>query len=902
MRETGFIKQNKEKWIEFEKHLLQGKKDPDKLSSQFIQVTDDLSYSRTFYPNRSVRVYLNNVAQKVFHSIYKARSKRWSRFKEFWKDELPQIVYDSRKQLLLSFVVFTISIGIGVLSSIFNPEFPRQILGDAYIEMTNANIEKGDPMAVYKEWSEMDMLLGITLNNLLVAALTFVMGIFFSVGTIGIMIVNGIMIGCFQYFFYERGLFLDSFLTIWLHGTLEISAIVIAGGAGLTLGNGIVFPGTYTRGQAFRIAAQRGMKIMMGIMPIICFAAIIESFITRYTGVPAIVKALLIAISALFIITYFVIIPYLKAKQGFKKLIVEAKLPPSPDDHIRTDVVKDSGEVFKDSFVIIRRISGKMLPWIVLLFTCYAVAYSFLFASDTTYRFSLHVMYWGLVENAFDYFADVSHYFDYTKRILLAPANPLTFSLIAMVFFYHFKKEMGQKDLKFTWNYFFGNFWKPFIVGAVISSLFFLPLNGACWLAVLFMPIFLVWLVIMHGEKMNVFASLGRAFNYCFGSFGRVYGIYMILLLVSILSMSVISAPQIVWFVFEVLYWFIDIEGEVYWNFFVAFFTLVSFIALGMILILFLAAYAVQFHTLREIREANALRKRVETIGLPKPKRSVIYSLILLISLGTSAPAIALRAQQSEEEIELLIDSLQEAAQVLTDSTYYSEYYQDSSWYDEQDKKLQNYREYYRSDQGKNTMREEDWKKAVQGIDYTEWEEEQIKQEVNKENKSSSESGGGGLFSAGFAQVFLFALAALLIGVVLMLLIRNNILKGNKNIKKKRVFSVEEAEENIHESDLERLLREYLLKGDFRSCIRVYYLMVLRELSEKEWIRWKKDKTNREYLVEMRTRPVHKGFLELTRAFEYAWYGDAEVPEKDFKLIQPHFAGMIEVVKNSEET
>ena len=71
MRETSFIKQNKDKWKEFEHDLNKENADPDKLSDLFIQITDDLSYSRTFYPNRSVRVYLNNIAQQIFYSIYK---------------------------------------------------------------------------------------------------------------------------------------------------------------------------------------------------------------------------------------------------------------------------------------------------------------------------------------------------------------------------------------------------------------------------------------------------------------------------------------------------------------------------------------------------------------------------------------------------------------------------------------------------------------------------------------------------------------------------------------------------------------------------------------------------------------------------------------------------------------
>ena len=71
MRETHFIKQNKDKWKEFERILEFKEKDPDKLNDLFVQITDDLSYSRTYYPNRSVRVYLNNLAQQIFYSIYK---------------------------------------------------------------------------------------------------------------------------------------------------------------------------------------------------------------------------------------------------------------------------------------------------------------------------------------------------------------------------------------------------------------------------------------------------------------------------------------------------------------------------------------------------------------------------------------------------------------------------------------------------------------------------------------------------------------------------------------------------------------------------------------------------------------------------------------------------------------
>ncbi|MFT6148606.1 MAG: hypothetical protein ACJAUH_001292, partial [Saprospiraceae bacterium] len=217
MRETKFIEQNKQKWREFERTLESNKKDPDKLSDLFVQITDDLSFSRTFYPNRSVRVYLNHLAQKVFYNIYKNRKTKGRKFLRFWTDDLPQIMFEARKDLLIAFVLFLFAFAIGAVSTYMNPEFPRVILGDMYVDMTIENIKNGDPMAVYKNDNELISALSITQNNLRVAFFTFVGGVFFMIGTIGVMLYNGIMVGAFQMFFamQDSYAFKESLLTIW---------------------------------------------------------------------------------------------------------------------------------------------------------------------------------------------------------------------------------------------------------------------------------------------------------------------------------------------------------------------------------------------------------------------------------------------------------------------------------------------------------------------------------------------------------------------------------------------------------------------------------------------------------------------------------------------------------------
>lgn len=310
MKEITFLKQNADKWQQFESLIsTKGRSNPDLLADLFIQLTDDLSYSKTHYPKAKTTQYLNSLAAKVHQEIYKNKKEKSNRIITFWKYELPFIFKNSHKQLLYSFIIFSVAMLIGALSSAYDDTFVRLIMGDTYVNMTLENINKGDPMAVYKKMNEVDMWLAITLNNVYVSFLCFAMGLLFSLGTGYMLFANGVMLGAFQYFFYTKGLLLQSALVIWIHGTLEISAIVIAGCAGLTLGNSFLFPGTYSRKESFVRGAKQGVKIIVGLVPIFILAAFLEGFVTRHTEMPMWLSLLIIGSSAAFIIWYFIIYP-----------------------------------------------------------------------------------------------------------------------------------------------------------------------------------------------------------------------------------------------------------------------------------------------------------------------------------------------------------------------------------------------------------------------------------------------------------------------------------------------------------------------------------------------------------------------------------------------------------------
>lgn len=318
MREAAFVKQNRDKWQQIDSQTQNRSIPAETLADSFIELTDDLSYARTFYPRSQTVRYLNQLTARYFISIYKYRKKSKGRFLRFWKEELPLIMYEYRKNMLYSFLFMFAGVLLGIFSLQQESHFANLILGPSYVNMTLENIENDDPMAVYKDSHKEAMFFGIATNNIRVAFLAFIFGIIFSAGTVYILFANGVMLGVFQYFFYTKGLLATSAVTIWMHGTLEISAIIIAGGAGLILGNSLLFPGSYKRSTILLKAVKDSLKVVVGLIPVFIVAAFIESYLTRLTESPLYFKLIVIGLSALFIIWYFIYYPYIvnKRKNG----------------------------------------------------------------------------------------------------------------------------------------------------------------------------------------------------------------------------------------------------------------------------------------------------------------------------------------------------------------------------------------------------------------------------------------------------------------------------------------------------------------------------------------------------------------------------------------------------------
>lgn len=316
MKEIVFVKRNSGKWKKTETLLTGGLHvNPDELYDLYVGLNDDFSYATTFYPDSDTARYLNNLTIQIHQAIYKNKKIESKRFSTFWKRDYPLLFWENRRYFWYALIIFLTSALVGAVSTAIDLNFPRTILGDYYVNQTLENIGKGDPLAVYKQANELPMFLGITINNIRVAFFAFVCGVFFSVGSGFILLKNGIMLGCFQYFFYRYGLLGESFLTIYIHGTLELFSIVVAGGAGMAIGNSILFPGTYTRMVSFQRGAVTGLKIVVGVIPLFIVAGFLEGFVTRHTEVPDLVRLAIIVLSLVFIIWYFFLYPKYQLKK-----------------------------------------------------------------------------------------------------------------------------------------------------------------------------------------------------------------------------------------------------------------------------------------------------------------------------------------------------------------------------------------------------------------------------------------------------------------------------------------------------------------------------------------------------------------------------------------------------------
>lgn len=207
----------------------------------------------------------------------------------------------------------------------------------------------------------------------------------------------------------------------------------------------------------------------------------------------------------------------------------------------------------------------------------------------------------------------------------------------------------------------------------------------------------------------------------------------------------------------------------------------------------------------------------------------------------------------------------------------------------------------------------EQWASAKEGIRYSS-EARRAAEEKNR-RQSSTESGGGEApppprqsqpwidSQLADALVKLLFFIAIAVGIAFLVRYLLGLQQGPRNEKirpsgSSAAIDLERIEEELHEAELDDYIQRAVNDGNYRLAIRLYYLSVLKELSLRELLIWKKDKTNRQYWQELSQVPeLQTAFAQVTRIFEHYWYGNHEMDAENYAAVVPYFQRLEQQIK-----
>jgi uncharacterized membrane protein SpoIIM required for sporulation len=183
------------------------------------------------------------------------------------------------------------------------------LIQPGYLEATQQYIDEKNPFGIYESGNPFLSWIWIMINNIIVALRDFAAGILCGIPSLYMLCKFGLMVGAFDEIFAARGFGIQFFLVVFVHGTLEITAYIITGAAGIVMGKSFLFPGTIKRLDAFKRGAKDGVKMVIGLLPVFILAAFFEGLFTRLYNDFSVLTTIIVSLSVAFVVWYFVIYP-----------------------------------------------------------------------------------------------------------------------------------------------------------------------------------------------------------------------------------------------------------------------------------------------------------------------------------------------------------------------------------------------------------------------------------------------------------------------------------------------------------------------------------------------------------------------------------------------------------------
>jgi uncharacterized membrane protein SpoIIM required for sporulation len=242
----------------------------------YRQIAGDLSALRQERSARNLEAELNQLLGQAHGIIYSRRKTDVFDVWRFFSQEYPRLFRQLLPFTLTSLMLFLAGAVVGSLLTVVRPEFEHHFLGPAMtqtIERHQMWTESVNSMAPQASSA-------IMTNNLAVTFTVFAAGITAGVGTLYMIIWNGVLLGVISTACHQAHMSVKLWSFVAVHGSLELPAIIIAGGAGLRLAYGLLFPGIYSRRHSLAVAGSESVRLVSGVVPMLAGAGVLEGFLS----------------------------------------------------------------------------------------------------------------------------------------------------------------------------------------------------------------------------------------------------------------------------------------------------------------------------------------------------------------------------------------------------------------------------------------------------------------------------------------------------------------------------------------------------------------------------------------------------------------------------------------------
>jgi len=246
------------------------------LALLYRQSASDLSTVREDPTSTQLAVYLNQLLGRAHNLIYMGRRSDKKGIWTFYKDTYPRIFRETFNDTFVAFLLFFVAGVAGVLMGIADPGFSHYFLGPHMMQSIENHKMWTDSIVTVKPLASS----GILTNNMSVAFAAFATGITAGIGTVWMMLMNGLMMGVVAVACWREGMSLPLWSFVAAQGVLELPAIFIAGGAGLGIAKGMLFPGILARKESLVQAGAKSVRLVLGTIPLLLVAGLVEGFVS----------------------------------------------------------------------------------------------------------------------------------------------------------------------------------------------------------------------------------------------------------------------------------------------------------------------------------------------------------------------------------------------------------------------------------------------------------------------------------------------------------------------------------------------------------------------------------------------------------------------------------------------